>query len=154
MRVKGLLVRIRALKGPTGPETGVTIPVPRLILMSAVLWILQAILAVVFLAVGGMKLAKPKEALLDKMGALENVRPISIKGIGLAEVLGAIGLVLPPLVGLGGLVPWAAFGLACVMVGAMIVHGERGEWKLIAPPALLLVLALVVMYGRSAHVPL
>ena len=122
--------------------------------MSVVLWILQAILAALFLAVGGLKLVKPKAALLDQMGALEGVRPVSIKGIGLAEVRGAIGLILPPLVGLGGLVPWAAFGLACVMVGAAIVHGERGEWAKTLPPAGLLVLARVVMVGRSADVPL
>ena len=82
--------------------------------MSVVLWILQVVLAVVFLAVGGLKLAKPKEALLPTMGVLAAYRPLSIKAIGLSEVLGAVGLILPPLVGMGGLVPWAAFGLACV----------------------------------------
>ncbi|MAQ92466.1 MAG: hypothetical protein CMM84_02880 [Rhodothermaceae bacterium] len=122
--------------------------------MSVVLWILQVVLAVVFLAVGGLKLAKPKEALLPTMGVLAAYRPLSIKAIGLSEVLGAVGLILPPLVGMGGLVPWAAFGLACVMVAAMIAHGEHGEWKKVAPPAGLLLLALVVMYGRSAHLPL
>ncbi len=50
--------------------------------------------------------------------------------------------------------PWAAFGLACVMVGAPIVHGERGEWARAGVPVVLLVLAVVVMYGRSADVPL
>ena len=122
--------------------------------MTVVLWILQALLAVVFLAAGGMKLVKPKEALLDKMTVLAAYRPLTIKAIGLAEVLGALGLVLPPLVGLGGLVPWAALGLASVMIAAMIAHGEHGEWPKVVPPLVLLILALVVMYGRSAGLPL
>ena len=122
--------------------------------MNVVLWILQALLAAVFLGVGTLKLIKPKEALLDTMGALEGFRPITVKFIGLSEVLGALGLVAAPLVGWDALVPWAALGLASVMVGAAIVHGERGEWLLIGGPVTLLALALVVMYGRSAHVPL
>ena len=122
--------------------------------MNVVLWILQALLAAVFLGVGVLKLAKPKEALLDKMGALEGFRPITIKAIGLAEVLGALGLVAAPLVGWDGLVPWAALGLASVMVAGAIVHGERGEWAQIGGNVALLTFALVVMYGRSAHLPL
>ena len=122
--------------------------------MTAVLWILQVLLAAVFIGVGALKLAKPKDALLGRMGALEGFRPITVKFIGLAEVLGGLGLVAAPLVGWDGLVPWAALGLAAVMVAAAIVHGERSEWKQVGPNAVLLVLALVVMYGRSADVPL
>ena len=122
--------------------------------MNVVLWILQALLAAVFIGVGALKLARPKDALLDRRGALEGFRPITVKLIGLAEVLGGLGLVAAPLVGWDGLVPWAALGLASVMVAAAIVHGERGEWKQVGPNAVLLVLALVVMYGRSADVPL
>ena len=95
--------------------------------MTVVLWILQAVLAAVFVGVGTLKLVKPKEALLDQMGALEGVRPIAVKAIGLSEVLGALGLIAAPLVGWDELVPWAALGLGSVMVGAAIVHGERGE---------------------------
>ncbi|WP_420455435.1 DoxX family protein [Rubrivirga sp.] len=122
--------------------------------MTVVLWILQVLLAAVFLAAGGMKLARPKEALLDKMGVLGGYRPLTIKLIGGAEVLGAAGLILPPLVGLDGLVPWAALGLASVMVAAAIAHGERGEWPKVGVPVVLLALALVVVYGRSAGLPL
>ena len=120
--------------------------------MNVVLWILQAVLALVFLGTGTLKLIKPKAALLDRMGVLEPVSPLAIKGLGLAEVLGALGLLLPPLVGVAeGLVPWAAFGLGCILLGAMIAHGERKEWPMIGVAAGLLVLAVVVMYGRSAY---
>ena len=122
--------------------------------MTVVLWILQVLLAAVFFAAGGVKLVKPKEALIDKMTVLEGYRPLTIKAIGLAEVLGALGLILPPLVGLDGLVPWAALGLACTMVAAAIAHGERGEWARTAGPAVLFVLAVAVMVGRSTHLPL
>ena len=141
-------------KGSRRAGGGVNVGSPRASPMNVVLWILQALLAAVFLGVGVLKLAKPKEALLDKMGALEGFRPITIKAIGLAEVLGALGLVAAPLVGWAALVPWAALGLASVMVAASIVHGERGEWLMIGGPVVLLALALVVMYGRSAHLPL
>ncbi|PAP76232.1 DoxX family protein [Rubrivirga marina] len=122
--------------------------------MTVVLWILQAVLAAVFVGLGTFKLIKPKEALLGRMGALEGFRPISIKAIGLSEVLGALGLVVAPLVGWGALVPWAALGLGSVMIAAAIVHGERGEWTMLLPTGALLALCLVVMYGRSADIPL
>lgn len=121
--------------------------------MNVVLWILQALLAALFLGLGGLKLARPKEALLDRMGVLAAYRPLTIKAIGLAEVLGAIGLVIPPLVGMAGLVPWAALGLACVVIAGAIAHGEHGEWARIGLNAAVLVLALVVVYGRSAGLP-
>ncbi len=122
--------------------------------MTAVLWILQVLLAAVFLAAGGLKLVRPKEALLDKMGVLAAYHPLTIRAIGLAEVLGAAGLVVPPLVGMGGLVPWAALGLGSVMVAAAIAHGERDEWARVGVPLVLMVLAVVVMVGRSSDVPL
>ncbi len=120
--------------------------------MNAALWIVQVLLALVFLMAGGMKLLQPKQALVDRMGVFAPIQPLAIKGIGLAEILGAIGLLLPPLVGVAvGLVPWAAFGLACVMVGAMIAHGQRGEWPQIGATAALFLLAVFVMYGRSKY---
>lgn len=122
--------------------------------MTVVLWIVQIVLAAVFLAVGALKLARPKEALLPKMGALEPYRPVTIKLIGLAEVLAALGLVVAPLIGWDGLVPWAALGVACVMVAGAIAHAERGEFPPIGVNVLLLALALVVVYGRSADLPL
>ena len=117
--------------------------------MNVLLWILQALLALVFAAVGGLKLAVPKEKLLDKMGVLAHYPPLAIKAIGLVEVLGALGVLLTPFVGWGALVPWAALGLACVVIAAAFAHGEHGEWAKIAGPAVLLVVAVVVVYGRT-----
>ena len=117
--------------------------------MSALLWVLQVLLAAVFGAAGGLKLIKSKEELLPQMGAIEPYRPLSIKGIGLAEVLGAAGLVVPPFVGWEELVPWAAVGLGSVAVGAVMAHAERSEWPKTVLPAGLLALCVVVMAGRT-----
>ena len=127
---------------------------PRRRPVNAVLWILQILLAAVFLAAGGLKLIRSKEELLPQMHALAPFRPLSVKAIGLAEVAGALGLVLPPLVGISDLVPWAALGIASVMVAGAMANAEQGFPKLVPVNAVLLVLAVVVMYGRSAHVPL
>ena len=122
--------------------------------MNAVLWILQVLLALVFLAAGLAKLAKPREVLLDKMPVLGAYRPIMVKLIGLAEVLGAVGVVLPMATGVApGLVPWAALGLGAVVIAAAVAHAEHGDYKTLAVHAVLLAMAVVVVYGRSADVP-
>lgn len=119
--------------------------------MDVVLWIVTGVLALAFLAAGAMKLAQPKEKLAASgMGWVDDFSAGAVKGIGLAEVLGAVGLVLPGLTGIAPvLVPLAALGLALTMVGAAVVHVRRGEQQMVAVNAVLLVLALVVVVGRS-----
>lgn len=123
--------------------------------MNVVLWIAQILLAVVFMASGVLKLTQSKDALLERMPTLAPWRPITIKAIGLAEVLGAIGIVVPGLIGVAPeLVPWAALGLGCVAIGAAVAHAEQRDYKVLPVHAVLLVLAVTVMAGRSAHLPL
>lgn len=123
--------------------------------MNAVLWIFQVLLALAFLASGLMKLAKPKDALIGKLPVLAAYRPLTIKLVGVAEVLGAIGVVVPLAVGVApGLTPWAALGLASVMVAAAVAHAERGDYKPLAVHAVLLAMAVVVVHGRSADLPI
>ena len=116
--------------------------------MTIVLWIVAGLLAVAFLGAGAMKSLKSKEQLAESwMAWVENFPPSLIKVIGLAEVLGAIGLVLPPLVGIAEpLAPIAALALALTMVGAVIVHVQRKEP--FAPALVLGALALFVGIGR------
>jgi uncharacterized membrane protein len=94
--------------------------------MTIALWIVNALLALVFLAAGAMKLARPKAALIERgMGWAQGVSDTNVKLIGLAEVLGAIGLILPLAVNIAPvLTPIAAIGLAVVMNGAAETHGE------------------------------
>ena len=122
--------------------------------MNVVLWLFQIVLALVFLGAGLLKLVRPQEALLDKMAVLADYRPLTVKLIGLAEVLGALGVVLPMALGVApGLVPWAALGLACVVIGAAIAHAERSDFKPLGVHAALLLVAVAVVYGRSAGLP-
>ncbi|UFN43446.1 DoxX family protein [Nocardioides okcheonensis] len=118
--------------------------------MDVVLWIVAGVLALAFVAAGGMKLAQPKEKLsASGMGWVDDFSAGAVKGIGLLEVLGAVGLVLPGLTGVAPvLVPLAALGLALTMVGAAVVHLRRGEQQMVVVNAVLLVLALVVVVGR------
>lgn len=118
--------------------------------MNITLWIIASVLALAFLAAGAMKLAQPQEKLsASGMGWTEDVTPGAIKAIGLAEVLGALGLILPAVTGIATfLVPVAATGLAIVMVGAVITHLNRGEKQMAVINVVLAVLALIVAAGR------
>lgn len=97
--------------------------------MTVALWIINILLALVFLAAGGMKLVKSKEAYVaGGMKWAESVSAANIKLIGTAEVLGAIGLILPFALGIAAvLTPIAAVGLTVVMLGAMATHARRKE---------------------------
>jgi uncharacterized membrane protein len=117
------------------------------------LWILQAVLATAFGLAGLTKAFKPKEKLRTTMPWVDDFTPTRIRLIGVVEVLGALGLVLPAVTGVAPvLTPLAAIGLAVTMVGAAVVHARRGEWSAIAVNVVLLVLAAVVAWGRlGAH---
>jgi uncharacterized membrane protein YphA (DoxX/SURF4 family) len=114
------------------------------------LWVVQLLLAAAFLGAGGMKLSQPKEKLAqNNMAWVEDFSRGTVRLIGTLEVLGALGLVLPALTGvLPWLTPLAAVGLALTMVGAILTHLNRKENTMIAAPAVLLVLAAFVVYGR------
>lgn len=116
--------------------------------MSVVAWILQIVLALAFVAAGGMKLARPKPALVSSgMGYAEDFSEPALKTIGALEVLGALGLILPAVTGIATwLVPVAAIGLALTMAGAVVVHVRRKES--FVPPLVLGVLALVLAVLR------
>ena len=115
--------------------------------MNIALWVVQILLAAVFLAAGGVKLLLPREELLAKLPYTQDYTDAQNKGIGAAEVLGAIGLVLPWLTGIAPwLTPLAALGLAITMVGAIRVHARRDEPVIMN--IVLLALALFVAVGR------
>ena len=82
-------------------------------------------------------------------GWAQDFSPTSIRLIGLAEIPGAIGLVLAAAVHIAPiLVSLAAAGLALVMAGAAVVHARRKEAPMVAVNVVLLVLAVVVAWGR------
>ena len=119
------------------------------------LWVVQVLLAVVFLMVGMAKLTKPKEELAERMDWVEDFSLGTIRFIGGVEVLAAIGLILPGLFGIAPiLVPIAASGLVVTQIGAVIVHARRSEPKMIIGNVALIALALFVAWARFGDYPL
>lgn len=105
--------------------------------MLIALWIINALLAFAFIAAGAMKALRSKDALAaNGMAWTEDFRPTTIRLIGLAEVVGGVGLILPLLTGIAPiLTPIAATALAVLMSGAVAVHVRRREQ---ATPSLVL----------------
>ncbi len=97
--------------------------------MTITLWIINGLLALLFLASGSMKLARPKAALVTNgMGWAQDFSDGNVKLIGLAELLGGLGLILPFALGIAPvLTPIAAVCLAIIMVGATLTHARRKE---------------------------
>ena len=97
--------------------------------MHQTLWVIQWLLALLFLVAGAVKLVMPVEEMLKQM-------PVALPGlflrfIAVCEVLGALGLILPGLLRTKpGLTPLAAAGLVIIMIGAVVVTGglTRNAW--------------------------
>jgi|HubBroStandDraft_1064217.scaffolds.fasta_scaffold34802_3 DoxX-like protein len=117
--------------------------------MNIALWVVQGLLAAIFLLTGGMKALRSKAQLLANkhMGWANDFSATQIKLIGWAEVLGALGLTLPWALSIAPILTPAAAGcLAIVMGGAALIHKRRNEP--FAPPLVLGILALGVAIGR------
>jgi hypothetical protein len=118
--------------------------------MTYALWTVQGLLAALFLWAGGMKLLLPLEQLAG---------PIALPGwfvrfIGVAEALGALGLVLPGLLRIRpGLTPLAALGLVIVMIGATGLGLAIGDLAMTLIPLVVGLLAAFVAYGRWRLAP-
>jgi hypothetical protein len=119
--------------------------------MNVVLWVAQGLLAVAFLGSGLMKTLGTRESAQKRgMAYVEDLTDGQYRLIGVAELLGAIGVILPAVTGIATiLTPVAATGLAVTMVGALVLHARRHELaKTAFVPGVLLVLAVFVAWGR------
>ena len=127
--------------------------------MNIALWILQGLLAVMFLMAGIMKATKSKDELKEAAGEnmawVDSVSASNVRLIGMLEVLIALGLILPHLTGiLPWLTPLAAVGFVCTMIGAAALHVQRGDGaQAIVTNIVLLLLAAFVAYGRLVLIP-
>lgn len=123
--------------------------------MNIALWIVQILLALLFLFAGGMKLVVPSEVLQSMGSPNQIILPgLLIKFIGLCEVLGALGLILPGLFRKKpSLTPLAAGGLTIIMIGAVAVTIASDGVAASLVPLIVLVLCVFVAYGRSRLVP-
>ena len=123
--------------------------------MKYVLWVLQVLLGLAFLAAGGMKLIQPYAELAQQLAWVSDVPEVLVRFSGLAEVLGGLGLILPAATRiLPWLTPVAAAGLALDMLLATLFHLVRGEGGVGVVPLLLGLLAALVAYGRWRMVPI
>ena len=118
--------------------------------MTYILWIVQGLLTLVFLFTGGTKLVLPIEVLTEQT-------PLPgwfVRFLGVAEVLGAIGLILPGLLRIRpGLTPLAAAGLVIIMIGATTLTLVGGDLAPALIPLVVGLLSAFVAYGRWRLAP-
>ncbi len=118
------------------------------------LWIAQAILAVMFIMAGAMKSMQPIEELAKSLPWVNEVSVGLVRFIGVSELLGGIGLVLPALLRIKPiLTPLAALGLAVVMVFAFVYHIAKGEYNVLGMNVILAAIALFIAWGRYKKAP-
>ena len=116
--------------------------------MNTALWIAQGLLAAVFLGAGAMK-AFAFDRFAEQMDWARPMGRSKVGAIGAAEIAGALGLVLPMLLGIAEfLTPLAALGLALVMMLGGAFHFRRGEMPNIGGNVVLFALAAFVAWGR------
>ncbi|MHB8575534.1 MAG: DoxX family protein [Dehalococcoidia bacterium] len=117
----------------------------------ALLWTVQGMLAVVFLFAGSMKLVMPAQELTKQISLSVTL----LRFIGVCEVLGALGLVLPGLSRIRTeLTPLAATGLVVIMIGAVVVTVATTGVAPALMPMVVGCLAVFVAYGRSRLAPI
>jgi DoxX-like family len=115
------------------------------------LWVVQILLAALFLFAGGMKLVLPLEKLAGPVALPGGL----IRFIGVVEVLGAVGLILPAALRIKPwLTPLAALGLVIVMIGAVVITVIAGDPFAAVISAVVGLLAAFVAYGRRRLAPI
>lgn len=116
--------------------------------MNVALWVVQGLLAALFLFAGGVKLVLPAEALASPVP----LPVMFLRFIGVCEVLGAIGLILPGILHIRpGLTPLAASGLVIIMIGAIVVTLMGGMVLAALLPFAAAVLSGFVAYARWTY---
>jgi uncharacterized membrane protein YphA (DoxX/SURF4 family) len=125
--------------------------------MNAALWLAQALLALAFGAVGFTKLRDDRLTYANARPPMtsfaEDLSDRLYKTLGVLELAGAAGVVLPRLIGVAPvLTPLAALGIVGLMTGAIVLHLRRREPQLIVINVVLMLLALFVLWGRGVEV--
>ncbi len=116
------------------------------------LWAVQILLAVIFAMAGTMKIVQPIAALTASLPALKHVPPALVRFIGIAELLGAAGLILPAATRIApALTPIAAGALTLVMLLASLLHISRAEFTSLPVPVVVGALCAFVAWGRGTR---
>ena len=124
--------------------------------MNILLWLAQILLACAFGMAGVMKSTQPVDVLAASGIAWAPQIPLPlVRFIGISELLGAVGLILPALTKIKPfLTPLAALGLLTIMILAMGFHLSRGESDALPLNMILGGLAAFVAWGRTSKVPI
>ena len=120
--------------------------------MNVALWIVQGLLAFAFITAGAMKVFayEKYKAMSEKKNGPTGPSRGLITFIGMAEITGSLGIVLPMATNIAPwLSPWAAIGLAIIMLLAIGFHVRRHES--VAVPVILFLLAGFVVFGRFSR---
>ena len=124
--------------------------------MNLTLWIAAGLLSAVALFGGATKAFVPKPRLARQHGGewTEHAGPAFVHTLGVLELLAAVGLILPAVVGVAPvMVPVTAVCWVALMIGAMITHGRLGQYAFVTLNAVYLVLAVFIAWGRFALEP-
>jgi hypothetical protein len=122
--------------------------------MLIAVWIVSGLLALGYLASAAVKILRPHDKIVETMEWATGWAPWRVKALGIIEILGAVGIIVPPLVGIAPVLgPIAAVGLVLYQVAAISVHVRRhDDPKGLLPNVILLVAALFVAVVRFAGV--
>jgi uncharacterized membrane protein len=118
--------------------------------MSVAYWIVAGLLALFYVYAGGIKVIQTREQLQPIMAWVDSTPMPAVRTIGAVEVLGAIGLILPPLTGIA---PWlalaAATGFVLLQLGATRVHLRRGDRQIALNIALIVAAGVTVWLATT-----
>jgi uncharacterized membrane protein YphA (DoxX/SURF4 family) len=119
------------------------------------LWVAQVLLAVAFCGIAFMKLTKPIPELASMMKWPGEYSPAFVRFLGVVDLLGGIGIVLPALTRISpGLSVVAALGCTVLQVLAIGFHVSRGEFQALPLNAVLIALSIFVLWGRGRKAPI
>ncbi|MDX1906213.1 MAG: DoxX family protein [Bacteroidia bacterium] len=122
--------------------------------LNITLWVLQVLLGAMFLMAGITKATQPIAQLDAMLPWADEVPEALVRFIGLSEILGGLGLVLPMLLKVRPvLTPLAAAGLALIMVLAAIFHFSRGEMSGIGVNIVMMLLLALIAWSRYTSLP-
>ena len=117
--------------------------------MNTALWIAQGVLGAMMIMAGIMKTFQPKEKLAPNLPWVKDFSAATVKFVGLSELLGGIGLIVPWYTGiLPILTPLAAIGIGIIMVLAAVYHFQHKEYRGIGINMFLAAIAAFIAYGR------
>lgn len=119
--------------------------------MNTILWVFQVLIAIVFFYSGFNKSIYSEQKLVSKgQTGVDGLSIVLIRFIGISEIVGAIGLIVPQMFDIFPILTIAAsICLAAIMVPAAIIHYKRKEFKSILINGIIFFLCLFVAYGRA-----